>query len=261
VVLVVAGSDSGGGAGIQADIRTLVAHGMFATTAITAVTAQNTVGVDAVHVVPPAVVAAQIDSVLADFTIRATKTGMLATADIVAVVAGRAAAGALPKLVVDPVIVASSGDRLLAPEAEQAYLELLFPQAAVVTPNLREASVLVGRELISVEDMGRAARELGRTGAGMVVVKGGHLEGEDAVDVVWDGERLHELPGPRVATANHHGTGCSLASAIAAGLARGEGPLPAVRAAKAYVARGLEAAAGWNLGAGRGPIDHFAGLS
>lgn len=259
VVLVVAGSDSGGGAGVQADLRTLAAHGVFATTAITAVTAQNTVGVDAVHVVPPEVVAAQMDAVLCDFTVGATKTGMLATAGIVEVVAQRASAGALPNLVVDPVMVASSGDRLLAPEAERAYLELLFPHAAVITPNLREVSVLVGREVATVADMGRAAVELGRTGASMVVVKGGHRAGDDAVDVVWDGERLHELLGPRVATSNDHGTGCSLATAIAAGLARGDDLLATVHAAKAFVGRALEAAAAWDLGRGRGPIDHFAG--
>ncbi|MBA2438625.1 MAG: bifunctional hydroxymethylpyrimidine kinase/phosphomethylpyrimidine kinase, partial [Acidimicrobiia bacterium] len=217
MVLVIAGSDSGGGAGIQADVRTCAAHGVFPTTAITAVTAQNTRGVDAVHVVPAAVVAAQIDAVLADFTVRATKTGMLASAEIVALVAERAAAGGLPHLVVDPVMVSSSGDRLLEASAERAYVELLFPHATVVTPNLWEASVLVGAPVDSVAAMGDAARELARSGAGAVMIKGGHLDSDVAVDVVWDGRRLHELAGPRVATGNNHGTGCSLASAIAAG--------------------------------------------
>jgi hydroxymethylpyrimidine/phosphomethylpyrimidine kinase len=258
VVLVIAGSDSGGGAGIQADLRTCVAHGVFPTTAITAVTAQNTRGVDAVHVVPAAVVAAQIDAVLADFTVRATKTGMLASAEIVALVAERAAAGGLPHLVVDPVMVSSSGDRLLEASAERAYVELLFPHATVVTPNLREASVLVGAPVDSVAAMGDAARELARSGAGAVLIKGGHLDSDVAVDVVWDGRRLHELAGPRVATGNNHGTGCSLASAIAAGLAQDGELLAVVTSAKAYVGRGLEAAAGWTLGAGHGPIDHFA---
>ena len=258
VVLVIAGSDSGGGAGIQADVRTCAAHGVFPTTAIAAVTAQNTRGVDAVHVVPLAVVAAQIDAVLADFDVRATKTGMLATAEIIALVADRAAGARLPQLVVDPVMVSAGGARLLEEPAERAYRELLFPHAAVVTPNLREASVLVGSPLDTVADMGEAARELARSGAGAVMVKGGHLDADVAVDVVWDGTRLHELGGPRVATGNNHGTGCSLASAIAAGLARDGELLAVIAAAKEYVRRGLEAAQGWQLGGGHGPIDHFA---
>ena len=258
VVLVIAGSDSGGGAGVQADVRTLAAHGVFPTTAITALTAQNTVGVESVFAVPPEVVAAQIDAVVGDIAVRATKTGMLADAAIVEVVASRAAAGALPALVVDPVMVASSGDRLLEPRAEQAYVERLFRHATVVTPNLREASALVGRPLETVDDMGEAARELAGTGAGAVLVKGGHLTGEESVDVVWDGRRLHRLAAPRVATGNVHGTGCSLASAIAAGLAQGSDLLAAVESAKRYVHRGLVAAMGWTLGRGHGPIDHFA---
>ncbi len=260
VVLVIAGSDSGGGAGIQADLRTLAAHGVFPTTAITALTAQNTLGVHAVHVAPVDIVAAQIEAVLSDFDVRATKTGMLASAEIIEVVAGFAAAGRLPALVVDPVMVSASGDRLLEPEAEEAYRRLLFPYAAVVTPNLGEASVLVGRTVESVAEMSEAARALAlSTGARAVMVKGGHLDADVAVDVLWDGRHLHELGGPRMATTNNHGTGCSLASAIAAGLARGVELLPAVRAAKAYVGRGLEAASGWRLGQGHGPIDHFPG--
>jgi len=257
-VLVVAGSDSGGGAGIQADVRTCAAHGVFPTTAVTAITAQNTCGVDGVHVVPAAMVGAQIDAVLDDFTVRATKTGMLATEEIVALVAARAAAGALANLVVDPVMVSASGDRLLQAPAERAYRDLLFPHATVVTPNVHEASVLLGAPIDTVAAMAEAARELARSGAGAVLVKGGHLDSDVAVDVVWDGTRLHELAGPRVATANNHGTGCSLASAIAAGLARGVDLLPAIASGKDYVRRGLEAAVSWKLGAGHGPIDHFA---
>ncbi|MBW3573766.1 MAG: bifunctional hydroxymethylpyrimidine kinase/phosphomethylpyrimidine kinase [Actinobacteria bacterium] len=259
VVLVIAGSDSGGGAGVQADVRTLAAHGVFPTTALTALTAQNTAGVESVFVVPAEVVAAQIDAVLGDFTVRATKTGMLATAGIVEVLAARAATGALPSLVVDPVMVASSGDRLLEPEAERAYVERLFPHAAVITPNLREAAVLVGAPLATEDDMVHAARELAGSGAAAVLVKGGHLSGEESVDVLWDGQRLHRFVSPRVPTANVHGTGCSLASAIAAGLCRGDELATAVEAAKRYVHRGLLAAAGWTLGRGHGPIDHFAG--
>ena len=255
VVLVVAGSDSGGGAGIQADLATCAAHGVFATTAVTAVTAQNTCGVESVHVVPTEMVAAQIEAVLSDFDVAATKTGMLATAEIVTLVAERAAAG-LPALVVDPVMVSTSGDRLLEAAAEHAYRDQLFPQARVVTPNLGEASVLVGAPVQDVAAMGEAARELARSGAGAVLVKGGHLATGQAVDVVWDGRRLHQLPGARVATSNDHGTGCSLASAIAANLAGGDDLLPAIIEAKAYVARGLAGAAGWRLGSGHGPIDH-----
>lgn len=256
VVLVIAGSDSGGGAGIQADLATCRAHRVFATTAVTAVTAQNTRGVDAVHVVPVDVVAAQIDAVLCDFTVSATKTGMLASAEIVALVAERASAGP-PRLVVDPVMVSTSGARLLEEAAERAYRDLLFPHARVITPNLREASALLGTPIEGVAQMGEAARELARYGAGAVLVKGGHLASAEAVDVVWDGARLHLLSEARVNTANDHGTGCSLASAIAANLARGDDLLPAIRAAKAYVHRGLAAAAGWRLGSGHGPIDHF----
>lgn len=258
VVLVIAGSDSGGGAGLQADVRTCAAHGVFPTTVVTAVTAQNTCSVDAVHVVPAEMVGAQIDAVLGDFSVRATKTGMLATDEIVALVAERAAAGELVNLVVDPVMVSASGDRLLEASAERAYRDLLFPHATVITPNLAEASVLLGTIIDSVTAMGEAARELARSGAGAVLIKGGHLDSDVAVDVVWDGTRLHELAGPRVATANNHGTGCSLASAIAAGLARDGDLVGVIAAAKAYVYRGLEAAAGWELGAGHGPIDHFA---
>ena len=258
VVLVIAGSDSGGGAGIQADVRTCAAHRVFPTTAITAVTAQNTRGVASVHVVPPGVVAAQMDAVLSDFDVRATKTGMLASAEIISLVAARAAGGGLANLVVDPVMVSASGDRLLQVDAERAYRDLLFPSAALVTPNLREASVLVARELSTVADMAEAARELARDGPAAVLVKGGHLAGDIAVDVLWDGKTMHELAAHRVATANVHGTGCSLASAVAAGLALGHELLPAVRSAKAFVHRGLESAAGWRLGHGHGPIDHFA---
>lgn len=256
VALTIAGSDSGGGAGIQADLKTFAANRVFGTSAITALTAQNTVGVRAVHVPPWEFLDAQISAVLADLAVAAVKTGMLATAEIIDLVARRAAAGELPQLVVDPVMVASSGDRLLEKEAEMAYLERLFPHALVITPNLREASLLVGRELTGVDDMAKAAAQLSETGARYVLVKGGHLTG-DAVDVFFDGVDIHELRSPRVDTPNVHGTGCSTAAAIAAYLARGESVLDAVRAAKAYITAAIEGAATWRLGAGHGPIDHF----
>ncbi len=258
VALTIAGSDSGGGAGIQADLKTFAAHGVHGTSAITAVTAQNTVGVEGVFLLPPEFVRLQVEAVTSDLQVTAVKTGMLANRGIIEAVAEMAEAGILPRLVVDPVMVAASGDRLLDADAEKAYLKSLFPRALVVTPNLREASVLVGEEISDVESMRLAAQRLGETCPGFVVVKGGHLSDGDAVDVVRtpEGEVL-DLRAPRVKTDNVHGTGCTFASAIAAGLALGLEPMDAIRAAKSYVTRALELAAGWKLGRGRGPVDHW----
>ena len=266
VVLTVAGSDSGGGAGIQADLRTFAALGVHGATAITAVTAQNTAEVRAVHPLPPDVVDAQIAAVLADLKVAAVKTGMLATTDIAAVVAERARAGDLPNLVVDPVLVASSGGRLFDATFESAYLDLLFPLATVVTPNLAEAEVLLGRQIASLDEMGDAAGELAKTGAATVVVKGGHrsrgrgVPGRDsaeAIDVVWHAGEITELRRPWVDTANNHGTGCSFASATATGLAQGL-PVPeALARAKNFVTTALAGGARWRLGAGHGPLDHM----
>jgi len=256
VALTIAGSDSGGGAGIQADLKSFAANGAFGTTAVTALTAQNTVGVIGVAVTAPEFVEAQIAAVLDDMAVAAVKTGMLATRAIIGVVAARAAAGDLPNLVVDPVMVASSGDRLLDEDAETAYLEELFPHAVLITPNLWEAGLLVGRRLTTVDDMRAAARTLRGTGARYVLVKGGHLAG-DAVDVLDDGLTAIELRAPRVTSPNVHGTGCSLSAAIAARLAGGATLVDAVRAAKDYVTAAIAGAAGWRLGAGHGPIDHF----
>lgn len=205
-------------------------------------------------------VATQIESVLADLPVAATKTGMLATADIIRVVGELAGAGRLPNLVVDLVMVASSGGRLLAPETEKAYLGDLFSFARVITPNTAEAEVLLGGELATLEDMIAAGWELRSLTGSVVVVKGG--EGEDesrAVDVVVDGDDLRLLEAPRVETRNDHGTGCSFASAVAALLARGTDLHSALDEAKRYVHRGLTGAARWRLGAGHGPIDHFSG--
>jgi hydroxymethylpyrimidine/phosphomethylpyrimidine kinase len=253
--LTIAGSDSGGAAGIQADLRAFAALGVFGTTAITAVTAQNTLGVQAVHVVPAAHVDAQITSVVSDIRPAAVKTGMLATAATIATVAARASRGDLGKLVVDPVMVASTGRRLLDPDAERAYVERLFPHALVATPNLREASALVGRELRTVDDMISAARQLTETGARYVVVKGGHLPGRSAVDVVCDGAAATILSVPRIETANVHGTGCTLSAAIAAHLALGRTPTDAIELAKSFLTRALQGGAGWTLGSGQGPVD------
>ena len=258
VALTIAGSDSAGGAGIQADLKTFAACGVFGTSAVTALTAQNTTGVRGVHAVPADFVVAQVEAVLDDLDVRAVKTGMLATAEVVRAVA--AIADRLPNLVVDPVMVASSGARLLEESAERAYVEDLLPRALVLTPNLYEAQVLLGRSLTTLAEQRDAARALGDLGPRHVLVKGGHavqdIEGE-AVDVLWDGSELHELRGPRVPGGNDHGTGCSLASAIAAGLAKGDDVMTAVQAAKAYVAQGLAGGSGWRLGAGHGPLDHF----
>ncbi|GAA1757909.1 bifunctional hydroxymethylpyrimidine kinase/phosphomethylpyrimidine kinase [Luedemannella helvata] len=261
VALTIAGSDSGGGAGIQADLKTFAALGVFGTSAITALTAQNTVGVRGVHAVPAEFVLAQAEAVLEDLPVAATKTGMLATAGIVHAVAKLAAAGRLPSLVVDPVMVASSGDRLLEPAAERLYVAELLPHATVVTPNLVEAEVLVKGSIGTLAEQREAAVALGALGPSVVVVKGGHAVSDaagEAVDVVWDGSTIHELRAPRVDTPNNHGTGCTFASAIAAGLAKGLAVTEAVTAAKTYVQRAVTAGARWSLGAGHGPLDHFA---
>lgn len=253
VALTIAGSDSGGGAGIQTDLKTFATHGVFGASAITALTAQNTVGVRAVSVVDRNFVEMQLAAVLEDLPVAAVKTGMLGNPSIVDLVAGWAAR--LPNLVVDPVLVASSGDRLFEPDAERAYLERLFPLATVVTPNLREAAVLVGRELTDLDAAAEAARELAGTGARCVVVKGGHLTGQDeAVDVVWCDGVVELLRAPWIPTVNNHGTGCTFAATTAALLARGEELLPALRAAKTYVHRALAGGAAWRLGRGHGPL-------
>ena len=257
VALTIAGSDSGGGAGIQADLKTFAALGVFGTSVLTAVTAQNTAAVLGVAVLEPAFVDLQMEAVLDDLPVAATKTGMLATAAIVAVVARRAAAGALPHLVVDPVMVTSTGTPLLDDDGVAAYINLLLPQAEVCTPNMREAALLTSLAVTDVDSMAAAARRLAEYGPRMVVVKGGHHGGEVAPDVVVAGGVVTVLDGVRVPSANDHGTGCSLAAATAAGLARGADAATAVHDAKAVVARAIAGAASWTLGAGHGPLDHF----
>jgi len=265
VVLTIAGSDSGGGAGIEADLATFGALGVHGAVALTAVTAQNTVGVTAVLAVEPEMVLAQVDAVASDLTISAVKTGMLARPATVEVVAALAAQGRLPLLVVDPVLVSSTGHQLMEDGGVAAYRDSLIGHAWVVTPNLREAALLVGAEvaeLRTVDAMADAGRELVALGARCAVVKGGHLlEGaataERAPDVVVTAVSTVTLDGPRITTRNDHGTGCTLASAIAVGLAEGLDAEAAIRRAKAYVARALEGAAGWRMGHGHGPVDHF----
>jgi hydroxymethylpyrimidine/phosphomethylpyrimidine kinase len=259
VVLTIAGSDSSGGAGVQADLRTFAAHGVHGASAFAALTAQNTVGVQGIHAVPAEFVIAQITSVLDDLDVAAVKTGMLATAGSIRAVAQLARSGRLPNLVVDPVMVASTGATLLQPDAERAYVGELIPAARVITPNRSEAAVLVGRDLAAPAEVEVAARQLAATGPELVVVTGGaEPDGPDAVDLVVGSDgSVTELRAPRVSTGNDHGTGCSFASATAARLALGDQPLDALRAAKRFVHRGLLGGAPWRLGAGRGPIDHM----
>jgi hydroxymethylpyrimidine/phosphomethylpyrimidine kinase len=257
--MTIAGSDSGGGAGIQADLKTFAAHGVFGTCAITALTAQNTVAVEGVFAIPPEFVARQIDAVVKDIGADAVKTGMLSNRRIIETVAAKIAEHRLRLLVVDPVMVAKSGDALLEPEARDTLISLLLPLAAVVTPNLPEAEVLCGFPITDMDGMRRAAETILARGPRCVVVKGGHMEGSGlSTDLFYDGERFHELPAERLATKNTHGTGCTFASAIAARLALGDEVLDAVRAAKSYVSAIIAASVDLKIGRGHGPMNHLA---
>ncbi len=253
--LTIAGSDSGAGAGIQADLKTFAAFGVYGTSAITALTAQNTVAVTAVHVAPAEFVVAQIEAVVSDLGCDAAKTGMLATAGIVEAVAAAIARFKLPNLVVDPVMVAKSGDRLLAAEAIDAVRRLLVPLAHVVTPNVPEAEVLTGIIIRTPGDARDAAHALRAMGARSAVVKGGHLDHAEIVDVFVDGDREVEIVGERVPGVHTHGTGCTFAAAITARLALGDDAEAAVRAAQAYVREAMRT--GIPLGAGHRPLEHL----
>lgn len=260
VALTIAGTDSAGGAGVHADLRTFAAHRLHGATAIAAATAQSTKGIVGVHALPTDFVVAQAAAVLDDLDVRTVKTGFLASAATVVAVGELAAAGRLARLVVDPVLVRATGDRLFGIDVERAYLEHLLPHAVVATPNRVEAGLLIGRELRTTGDMAAAAAELAGLGPAVVVVKGGDAddEGDDSVDVVATASGdAHRLVTPRVETGNDHGSGCTFAAATAARLALGDDPLAAVRAAKAYVHAALVGAAGWRMGAGHGPLDHF----
>ncbi len=252
--LTIAGSDSGGGAGIQGDLKTFAAHGVYGTSAITALTAQNTVAVTAIHVPPAAFVVAQIEAVMADLGCDAAKTGMLATAEIVSAVAAAILRLGIPNVVVDPVMVAKSGDALLAEAAVGALRRDLLPAARVVTPNIPEAEALVGAPIRSVEEAVAAAHAIRAMGPRAVIVKGGHLDVPDIVDVLVDGTRVVKLVAPRVAGVHTHGTGCAFAAAIAARLAHGEELEAAARSAQAFVAGAMRA--GIPLGQGHRPLDH-----
>ena len=252
--LTIAGSDSGGGAGIQADLKVFFALGCHGMSALTALTAQNTVGVTGVHDVPPAFVAAQIDAVASDIGVDATKTGMLSSAPIVEATAKAVRKHSLDLLVVDPVFVSKHRDRLLAEDAIDALKEQLLPLSTIVTPNLFEVEGLLGTPVNTLDEMRDAARALKELGPRSVLVKGGHLAGSEvAVDVLFDGQELTELEGPRFDTEDTHGTGCALSAAIAARLAHGDGLLEAVRAAKDFVSGAIEHSL--RLGAGFGPVN------
>ncbi len=254
IALTIAGSDSGGGAGIQADLKTFEAHGVFGTSVLTAITAQNTEGVTAVHAVPTEIVRAQIDAVASDLRPAAVKTGMLASRALIECAAAGVDDHDLGPLVVDPVMVATSGDRLLDRDAESTLAELLVPRATVVTPNLSEAEILAGRPVRSADDMEAAAAAIAEHGATSVLVKGGHLGGEMLVDLLWHDGRVRRWERPKLQTRHTHGTGCTLSSAIAARLALGAPLEAAVDGGLAYVRRAIAAAPG--LGAGHGPLRH-----
>ena len=255
IALTIAGSDSGGGAGIQADLKVFFTLGCHGTSAITALTAQNTVGVSGVFGVPEHFVVEQIDAVASDLGVDAAKTGMLATAATVRAVAGAVKAHNIDKLVVDPVSISKHGDRLMADDALDAYRTELFPLATVITPNLHEAGAFLGRDLVTLADAEEAARELAEFGSRAVLVKGGHLEDRpaEAVDVLVTGGEATLISGPRYDTEDTHGTGCALSAAIAARLALGDDLEPAVRYAKDFVAGAIRH--GLRVGKGFGPVN------
>lgn len=262
IALSIAGSDSSGGAGIQADLKTFSALGVYGATALTALTAQNTLGVTAIHPVPPAFVRAQIDAVFDDLDVAAVKIGMLAERAIIEAVAAGLRERAPVPVVLDPVMVAATGARLISDDAVAALVSELFPLATLVTPNLPEAATLLGREIArTVPEMEEQATRLLGLGAHAALVKGGHGSGEESIDVFMEtGGRPQRLVARRHPTRNTHGTGCTLSSAIAAFLARGEPLARATEKAKAYLTRAIAAADDLHVGKGHGPVHHFADL-
>jgi len=258
VALTIAGSDSGGGAGIQADLKTFAALGVHGTSAITAITAQNTVDVIEILELPTQLIRAQIDAVVSDLDVRAAKTGMLSSAEIIEAVADAISYHGITQLVVDPVMVAKGGAKLLRDDAVDALRRKLLPLAAIITPNLPEAEVLLKRRITTLDERRAAARDLRELGPRAVIVKGGHAGG-DATDVYFDGDEMTELTARRVDTPNTHGSGCTFSAAIAAGLARGLEPLAATREAKAFITQAIEAAL--EIGHGHGPVNPMFGAS
>jgi hydroxymethylpyrimidine/phosphomethylpyrimidine kinase len=258
VALTIAGSDSSGGAGIQADLKTFAACGVYGASAITALTAQNTMGVTAIHDVPTEFVTAQIDAVFGDLDVRAVKVGMVSRRQVIEAIAAALERWTPRHVVVDPVMVATSGDRLLSPDAVEALRTRLIPCAGLITPNLPEAAALLEESVAVTEaETEQQGRRLLALGSRAVLIKGGHGEGAESVDYLIDRDAVIRLAAPRVATRNTHGTGCSLSSAVAAGLAKGEDLATAVRNAKAYVSAAIAAADRLGVGHGHGPIHHF----
>ncbi|MBM7558017.1 bifunctional hydroxymethylpyrimidine kinase/phosphomethylpyrimidine kinase [Halanaerobacter jeridensis] len=254
-VLTIAGSDSGGGAGIQADLKTMTNFATYGASVITAVTAQNTLGVQGVRVMSRNVVARQLDSVLTDLSFSAAKTGMLANQDIIEVVVEKTQEYQLKNLVVDPVMVATSGDVLLEEEAISSLKEQLIPLAKIITPNLKEAKVLTGYEKEATIELKEIAQELFQLGPEAVLVKGGHSQAEQAVDMFYDGTQYHELSAPRIDTNDTHGTGCTLSSAIASNLALGYDLLTAVKRSKEFITKAIKE--GVKVGTGNNPVNHL----
>lgn len=256
-VLTIAGSDSGGGAGIQADLKTFAALGCYGMSAITALTAQNTVGVQGIHAVPAAFLKSQLQSVIEDIGVDAVKIGMLHEPGVVEVVAWAIEHYHLQRVVLDPVMVATSGDRLIADATVNVLVDHLFPLATVITPNLDEAALLLGRPIAAVSDLSDAAHALLSQGAKAVLLKGGHLPGDQVVDVLVRPDHADVvLASARVSSRNTHGTGCTLSSAMAAYLALGETLESAVRSARAYILGAIQAGAGVQVGHGHGPLNH-----
>lgn len=258
-VLTIAGSDSGGGAGIQADLKTFAANGCYGMSVICALTAQNTLGVSGIHAVPVDFVRAQMDAVLTDIGCDAVKIGMLFSAELIKTVAEGLQRHGVKRIVLDPVMVAQSGDKLVQDEAIDALRQYLIPLTDIITPNLPEASVLLGREIRTAAEIGLAATELATLGCGAVLIKGGHLDGDDCDDCLYlaPEKRIITLPGKRVATDNNHGTGCTLSSAIAANMAKGLEVMAAVHRAKDYITAAIETGAAYKIGKGHGPVHHF----
>jgi hydroxymethylpyrimidine/phosphomethylpyrimidine kinase len=253
--LTIAGSDSGGGAGIQADLKTFSAFGVYGMSVLTAITAQNTVGVQGVETLTPAFIRMQFESVVSDIGVDALKTGMLGTAEVVAAVAAMIAAAGLTNLVVDPVMVAKSGDHLLAEDAVSALRTLLLPRALVITPNVPEAETLVGGPIRTSDDMRAAAQRLHALGPRWVVVKGGHMGGATVTDLLYDGSAFHSLDTPRIDTSHTHGTGCTFSAAMTACIAKGRSVPDAFTSAKRYTHAAIAAAP--HLGHGHGPLNHL----
>jgi hydroxymethylpyrimidine/phosphomethylpyrimidine kinase len=258
IALTIAGSDPSGGAGIQADLKTFAAFGVYGASVITALTAQNTQGVTGIHDVPPNFITAQFDAVFADLGVAALKIGMLSRMESISAVADALDRHAARNIVLDPVMVATSGDRLLTSDAIEALRAMLFPPALIVTPNLPEAAALLDTEPARDEaEMEAQARAILALGARNVLIKGGHGEGENSVDLLVGGGDVVRFAAKRIATKNTHGTGCTMSSAIAAGLAKGFSLKEAVRQAKTYVTAAIAGADALHVGHGRGPLDHF----